>query len=107
MEEGSRIVVVLGAGMAGLPIAHHLGKRATKQYDPDLFIILVSPHGHFYWKIAAPRFALPGQMSEDKYLYLLEEQFRQYPPSKFELVIGAAHKLEPERNTVHLRIRTD
>ncbi|RWA06941.1 hypothetical protein EKO27_g8168, partial [Xylaria grammica] len=63
-----RTVVVLGAGFAGLPIAHYLLRRTSAQHQ-DLRVILVTPHDTFYWKIASVRFALPDQMAEDKYMF--------------------------------------
>ncbi|TRX89076.1 hypothetical protein FHL15_009993 [Xylaria flabelliformis] len=99
----TKTVVVLGAGMAGLPIAHYLLRKTSTQHT-DLRVVLVSPHDTFYWKIASVRFALPDQMTEDKYMYPLAEQFTSYPTEKFELVIGAAETLDPEQNTVGIRV---
>ncbi|KAI1347930.1 putative FAD binding protein [Xylaria sp. FL0043] len=99
----ARTVVVLGAGVAGLPIAHYLLRRTMKQH-PDLRVVLVSPHDTFYWKFASVRFALPDQMAEDKYMYPLAKQFAPYPADKFSLMIGAAETLDPERNTVTVRV---
>ncbi|TGJ87912.1 hypothetical protein E0Z10_g813 [Xylaria hypoxylon] len=98
-----KTVVVLGAGLAGLPVAHYLLRRTSTQHE-DLRVILVSPHDTFYWKIASVRFALPDLMAEDKYMYPLAEQFTSYPSTKFELVIGAAETLDPEKNTVSVRV---
>ncbi|KAI0491134.1 putative FAD binding protein [Xylaria cf. heliscus] len=99
----TKTVVVLGAGMAGLPIAHYLVRRTSTQHE-DLRVVLVSPHDTFYWKIASVRFALPDQMAEDKYMYPLAEQFASYPSEKFELVIGTAETLDPAQNTVGVRV---
>ncbi|KAK5627089.1 hypothetical protein RRF57_002804 [Xylaria bambusicola] len=99
----TRTVVVLGAGPAGLPVAHCLLRRTAKQH-PDLRIILVSPHDAFYWKFASVRFVLPGQMGEDKYMFPLADYFASYSSKTFELVIGAAETLDPERNAVGVRV---
>ncbi|KAI0405202.1 putative FAD binding protein [Xylaria palmicola] len=99
----TRTVVVLGAGQVGLPIAHYLLRRTAERH-PDLRVVLVSPHDTFYWKIASVRFALPDQMGEDRYMYPLAEQFAAYPPARFELVVGAAEALDPERNVVGVRV---
>ncbi|KAI1424410.1 putative FAD binding protein [Xylaria sp. FL1777] len=98
----TKTVVILGAGVAGLPIAHYLLRRTTKQHD-DLRVILVSPHDTFYWKFASVRFALPDQMPEEKYMFPLAAQFASYPREKFTLIIGAAETLDPARNTVSVR----
>ncbi|KAI0534621.1 putative FAD binding protein [Xylaria digitata] len=99
----TRTVVVLGAGLAGLPIAHYLLRRTSTHHE-DLRVVLVSPHDTFYWKIASVRFALPDQMDEEKYMFPLAEQFASYAAEKFELVIGAAETLDPEQNTVGVRV---
>ncbi|KAF2967850.1 hypothetical protein GQX73_g5657 [Xylaria multiplex] len=102
----TRTVVVLGAGLAGLPVAHYLLRRTSAHHE-DLRVVLVSPHDTFYWKIASVRFALPDQMDEDKYMFPLADQFAAYAPEKFELVIGAAETLDPEHNSVGVRVGDD
>ncbi|KAI1262484.1 putative FAD binding protein [Xylariaceae sp. FL1019] len=102
----TRTVVVLGAGQAGLPIAHYL-LRQTSKHHTDLKVILVTPHDAFYHKIASVRFVVPGTIPEEKYLFPLMEQFAEYPASKFELVIGSAETLLPEANTVKVLLNGD
>ncbi|KAI0381771.1 FAD/NAD(P)-binding domain-containing protein [Hypomontagnella monticulosa] len=94
-----KTVVILGAGLAGVPIAHYL---ASPQI-PDLRVVLVSPNTHFYWNLASVRFVLPSDkhsMKEDKYLFPIADQFAKYPKDKFEFVNGAATQLHPDRNAV-------
>ncbi|KAI0157670.1 putative apoptosis-inducing factor [Xylariaceae sp. FL1272] len=102
----TRTVVVLGAGQAGLPIAHYL-LRNTSKHHSDLKVVLVTPHDAFYHKIASVRFVVPETIPEDKYLFPLMEQFAEYPASKFELVIGSAETLAPETNTIKIRLNGD
>ncbi|KAI1815021.1 putative FAD binding protein [Poronia punctata] len=103
-----KTILILGAGIAGLPIAHYLAAHSTDLNLP-LRIILVTPHDTFYWKLACVRFVMPGGggIGEEEYMYPLREQFARYPKQKFELVIGLAEKLEPDQSTVRVRIRDD
>ncbi|KAI0885135.1 FAD/NAD(P)-binding domain-containing protein [Annulohypoxylon maeteangense] len=100
----TKTIVILGAGLAGLPLAHHLVSRTAPNH-PDLRIVLVSPHTHFYWGLASVRFVLPTSehsIPEDRYLFPIESQFAGYPhsASQFEFVAGAAKQLHPDQNTV-------
>ncbi|KAI1138849.1 FAD/NAD(P)-binding domain-containing protein [Hypoxylon sp. FL0543] len=99
----TKTVVILGAGVAGLQLAHYLVSR-TAAKQPDLRVVLVSPNTHFYWGLASVRFVLPTQqhgITEDKYLIPIEEQFARYPnKAQFEFVAGAAKQLHPDRNSV-------
>ncbi|KAI1215043.1 FAD/NAD(P)-binding domain-containing protein [Annulohypoxylon truncatum] len=99
-----KTIVILGAGLAGLPLAHYLVSR-TAPRDPDLRVVLVSPHAHFYWSLASVRFVLPASahaIPEDRYLFPIADQFANYPnsTSQFEFVSGAATQLHPDQNTV-------
>ena len=46
-------------------------------------------------------------MGEDKYLFPLADSFASYTHKNFELVIGAAEALDPERNIVGVRVGED
>lgn len=50
--------VVLGAGYAGIPMAHHLLKH-TPAGVVNLRVVLVAPYDALYWNGAAPRGFLP------------------------------------------------
>lgn len=99
----TKTIVILGAGLAGLPLAHHLVSRVAPQHS-DLRIVLVSPLTHFYWCLASVRFVLPTtahSIPEDRYLYPIADQFASYAnSSQFEFVAGAASKLDPDQNSV-------
>ncbi|KAI1096751.1 FAD/NAD(P)-binding domain-containing protein [Rostrohypoxylon terebratum] len=104
----TKTIVILGAGIAGLPLAHHLVSRTAPQH-PDLRIVLVSPLTHFYWCVASVRFVLPTTahtIPEDRYLYPIADQFANYAnsASQFEFVAGAASKLDPELNSVTVKL---
>lgn len=95
----TRTIVVLGAGLAGVPVAHYLLAQ-TAQTVPDLRVLLVSPNDEFYWNIASPRGVIPGALSEDKYLFPIAPAFAKYGSESFEFVPGRAETLKPEENTV-------
>ncbi|KAI1415161.1 FAD/NAD(P)-binding domain-containing protein [Hypoxylon sp. FL1857] len=104
----TKTVVILGAGVAGLPLAHYLVSRTATQI-PDLRVVLVSPNSHFYWGLASVRFALPVKqhgITEDKYLFPIEEQFSRYPnKEQFKFVVGAAKELHPDRNSLTVALK--
>ncbi|KAH8652385.1 hypothetical protein BX600DRAFT_501662 [Xylariales sp. PMI_506] len=95
----SKTVVILGAGFAGVPLAHYLMSRVAPS-DPELRVVLVSPNDHFYWVVASPRFVIPGQLDESKYMFPIDKSFSKYPASQFEFVAGSAARLVPESNSV-------
>ncbi|ORY71229.1 uncharacterized protein BCR38DRAFT_416203 [Pseudomassariella vexata] len=95
----TKTVVVLGAGLAGLPVAHYLLSQTSKTV-PDLRVILVSPNDEFYWNVASVRFTIPGLIPDSKYLFSIPENFAKYPSSKFEFLAGKAERLDPGNNSV-------
>ncbi|KAK7967746.1 uncharacterized protein PG986_002023 [Apiospora aurea] len=95
----SKTVVVLGAGLGGIPVAHWLAAKST-QTDPDLRVVLVAPNDEFFWNIASPRVVIPGAMGEDKVLYKIPAAFSKYSHDKFEFVLGKAESLHPDANSV-------
>ncbi|KAI2621619.1 FAD/NAD(P)-binding domain-containing protein [Hypoxylon sp. NC1633] len=106
----AKTVVVLGAGPAGLPLAHYLVRRAAQQ-ETELRVVLVSPQSHFYWSLASVRFVLPEtqhSMTEAQYLIPIADQFAQYPyKDRFRFVLGAATALHPDRNSVTVTLNKD
>lgn len=95
----AKTVVILGASLAGIPIAHYLLAH-TSSVVPDLKVILVSPNTHMYWAFASVRGILPGGLEEDKLMLPIAPAFKKYPSDKFELVLGKAEQLEPSSNSV-------
>ncbi|KAK3339635.1 putative FAD binding protein [Lasiosphaeria hispida] len=96
-KNAPRTLVILGAGVGGVPLAHHV-LRFTAPKVPNLRVILVSPNTHFYWNLASPRAILSEEFS-DKLFLPLAPAFAQYG-DKFELVHGVATSLDPDRNAV-------
>ncbi|KAF7557978.1 hypothetical protein G7Z17_g260 [Cylindrodendrum hubeiense] len=94
----SKTIVILGAGLAGLPAAHYILKHlATKL---DLKVLLVSPAEDYYWTLGTLRVVVPDQMGEDKIFYSIPKIFHKYPPANFEFVHGRAETWDPETNSV-------
>lgn len=94
-----KTVVILGASLAGIPIAHYLLTH-TSAVVPDLKVILVSPNTHMYWSFASVRGILPGGLEEDKLMLPIAPAFKKYSSDKFEFVLGKAQDLEPATNSV-------
>ncbi|RSL41665.1 hypothetical protein CEP54_015744 [Fusarium duplospermum] len=90
--------IILGAGMTGLPLAHYVLKHyATKH---DLKVILVSRSDEFYWNIATPRAAIPGQLTNDQVFFSIPKAFSKYPSQRFEFVLGNIEIWNPDENSV-------
>lgn len=94
-----KTIVVLGAGLAAAPVIRQTMK-STVLKSKDYKMIVVNPTSQFLWPIAMPRAVVPGQFSDDKFMYDLEPTFKEYPANKFEFIVGAASSLDPKTNTV-------
>ncbi|RSL43287.1 hypothetical protein CEP53_011764 [Fusarium sp. AF-6] len=90
--------VILGAGLTGLPLAHYVLKHYATKYD--LKVILVSRSDEFYWNIATPRAAIPGQFTDDQIFFSIPQVFSKYPSQKFEFVLGNVEVWDPDENSV-------
>jgi NADH dehydrogenase FAD-containing subunit len=98
----AKTVVILGAGWAGLPLAHKLLKYTLFKAKGELKVFLVSPNSHFYWNLAAVRGVVPGAIPDEQLFLPIEPGFAQYPAENFEFVLGKAESLDLERNTVEV-----
>jgi len=96
----SKAVVIIGAGWAGLPLAHKLLKHTLPKIKEGLKVILVSPNTQFYWNVAAVRGVIPGAIPDEKLFLPIEPGFAQYDPDKFEFVLGRATSFDLEINTL-------
>ncbi|KAJ5359256.1 uncharacterized protein N7496_011669 [Penicillium cataractarum] len=93
-------VVIVGAGIAGLVIAHSL-----LQGVPDAKIVLVNPSQTFYWNIASPRIlAKPKAFKPEQYLLPIKEAFAQYSTNAFEFVAGTATAINVAAKTVAITL---
>ncbi|KAL6915247.1 hypothetical protein ACHAPO_011108 [Fusarium lateritium] len=96
-------IVILGAGFAGIPLAHKLLQHTIPKVE-GLKLILVSASTHLYWNIAAVRAVVPGQIPEDELFQPIEDGFTKYKPSQFELIIGRATGVNLEQEQVTIDI---
>ena len=97
-----KTVVILGAGWAGLPLAHKLLKYTCPKAKDDLKVILVSPNSHFYWNVAAVRGVIPGAIPDEQLFLPIEPAFAQYSTENFEFIPGKAEHLDPQKDTVEV-----
>ncbi|KAL9568459.1 hypothetical protein ACKAV7_007392 [Fusarium commune] len=97
----TKTVVILGAGWAGLPLAHKLLKH-TLPKGPDLKVILVSPNSHFFWNVAATRGIIPDVIPDEQLFLPIKPGFNQYPSENFEFLLGKADGVDVESSTVHV-----
>ncbi|CAI4218849.1 unnamed protein product [Parascedosporium putredinis] len=100
-----KTVVILGAGWAGLPLAHKLLKYTTPKV-PKLKVILVSPNSHFFWNVAASRAILPKQIPDDQVFIPIQPAFERYAQENFEFILGRAENVDLQASTVTLVIAT-
>ena len=99
-----KTVVILGAGWAGLPLAHKLLKYTLPKAKDGLKVILVSPNSHFYWNVAAVRGVIPGTIPDEQLFLPIEPGFAKYSDESFEFILGKAERLDLERNTIEVAV---
>lgn len=102
----SKTVVILGAGWAGLPLAHKLLKYTVPKLS-QLKVILVTPNSHFFWNVAATRGMIPGEISNEELFLPIAPAFAGYSPENFELVLGKAEGLDIEGSKVAVCMTED
>ncbi|KAJ5167349.1 Apoptosis-inducing factor [Penicillium canariense] len=91
-------VVIVGAGCAGVSIAHSL-----LQGVPNTKVVLVNPSQTFYWNIAAPRIvAKPKAFKPEQYLLPIKDAFVQYPADTFEFIAGIATAIDVAAKSVSI-----
>ncbi|KPM36638.1 hypothetical protein AK830_g9934 [Neonectria ditissima] len=92
-------VVILGAGYAGIGVAHKLLKY-TKPKVNELKVILVSSTTHHYWNIAAVRGVVPGGFADEEMFHEIEPGFAHYDQDSFEFVLGTATGVDTTTSSV-------
>ncbi|KAF4468015.1 Apoptosis-inducing factor 2 [Fusarium albosuccineum] len=97
----AKTVVILGAGWAGLPMAHKLLKHTLPKVS-GLKVILVSPNSHFFWNIAATRGIIPDAIPDEQLFLPIKPGFDQYPSESFEFVLGTADRVDTASNSVRV-----
>ncbi|KAH6949655.1 hypothetical protein BKA56DRAFT_438188, partial [Ilyonectria sp. MPI-CAGE-AT-0026] len=98
-------VVILGAGMAGVPLAHHLLKHTPASVG--LRLVLASPNDEMLWLYATVRAILPDAFGDDKIFLPLGPAFAKYDASKLEHLVGIVQSLDPEANRVIVSTNAD
>ncbi|RKK42023.1 hypothetical protein BFJ66_g10714 [Fusarium oxysporum f. sp. cepae] len=99
-------VVILGASIGGLPIAHYLMKHSVPAMK-TLKVVLVSPNKDFFWCLASVRGILPNMLPEDKLFYPIAALFEKYPEDQFEFVVGKAERLDPSKQLILVSVTDD
>lgn len=99
-------VVILGAGYAGIGIAHMLLKH-TRPKVKELTVVLVSPTTHHYWNMAAVRGIIPGEFADEQLFKAIEPGFENYPQNSFKFVLGAATGIDITTNSVCVKTAND
>ncbi|CAG9956681.1 unnamed protein product [Clonostachys rosea f. rosea IK726] len=99
-----KTVVILGAGWAGLSLAHQLLQNVAPKV-PGTKVILVSPNSHFFWNIAAPRGVISGEISDSHLFSPILPAFDHYQHhEQFEFILGAARSIGHASNTVQIQL---
>lgn len=88
-------IVILGAGLAAAPLIRQIMLNSVLKQG-DLRLTVVAPNTHFHWPIAMPRVILPDHWSEHKAMFELYPFFKDYPPERFEFVLGTASGMDLE-----------
>lgn len=89
-------VVIVGGSFGGLGVAQALLKDV-----PAVRVVLVSPSRTAFFNIASPRiFADPGAFPPEKYLFKIEDSFKKYGSSAFELIEGRVSAIDPAGKVV-------
>ncbi|KAI9151418.1 Oxidoreductase ptaL [Paramyrothecium foliicola] len=98
-----KTIVILGAGWAGLPLAHKLLKYTVPKV-PSLKVILVSPSTHFFWNVAATRGVVPGEIADEKLFIPIQPAFERCSPDNFEFVLGNARHIRHDESAVDVAL---
>ncbi|ATY66404.1 Pyridine nucleotide-disulfide FAD NAD(P)-binding domain [Cordyceps militaris] len=101
-----KTIVILGTGVAAAAVIRQTMKSSVLPRR-DTRMIVVSPSTHFLWPIAMPRAIVPGQFTDDKFLFPLPPTFAGYPADQFEFVLGTASALDPDARTVQVALEND
>ncbi|KAL7952399.1 hypothetical protein V8C34DRAFT_299410 [Trichoderma compactum] len=99
-----KTVVILGAGWAGLPLAHKLLKYISSK--TPLKVILVSPNSHFFWNMAATRALIPGMILDESIFLPIATGFEHYAVDLFEFILGKATDVQSSSNSVTILTNT-
>ncbi|KAH6676960.1 hypothetical protein F5X68DRAFT_173908 [Plectosphaerella plurivora] len=94
-------VVILGAGYAGIGIAHKLLKHTWKK-SPSFRVVLVSPSTHHFWNLASVRGLVPGEIPDGDMFRDIQSGFAKYPQDAFAFIVGTASGMDTSTSTVRV-----
>lgn len=107
-ETATRKVVIMGGGVAGISLAHHLLRKTLPALGECLgksyHVTLISPSLHFYWRVAAPRVLVDSNSSFPEPFVAIADGFREYPASRFTFIQARATDLDEEARTLHVQL---
>jgi NADH dehydrogenase FAD-containing subunit len=101
-------IVILGAGVAGVSIAHQLLRHVLAPLSLALKthykITLVAPSRDVYWKIGSPRPAVnPSALPVDELFMPIDAGFGEHDASRFEFIEAKAEDLELAKTLIRGR----
>lgn len=103
-----RKIVIVGGGVAGISLAHHLLRRTlptlTDCLGQSYHVTLISPSSHFYWKVAAPRALVDPNPGFPEPFVSIADGFQEYPESRFTFIQARATDLDEKVQTLHVQL---
>jgi NADH dehydrogenase FAD-containing subunit len=103
-----RKVVIVGGGVAGISLAHHLLRQTLPTLAEGLgqpyHVTLISPSSHFYWKVAAPRALVDPDPGFPEPFVPIADGFQEYPESHFRFIQARATDLNEKSQTIHVQL---
>lgn len=93
-------IVILGAGFAGIPVAHSLLKHTPS--STPIRVLLVAPNDAFFFHNASVRSVIPGAQPDSAVFAPIADGFAQYPASRFRHISASATSVDPDHKTVTL-----
>lgn len=107
-ETTVRKVLIVGGGVAGISLAHHLLRQTLPTLAEGLsqsyHVTLISPSSHFYWKVAAPRALVDPNPGFPEPFVSIADGFQEYPESRFKFLQARATGLDNKAQILHVQL---
>ncbi|KAF3403576.1 Apoptosis-inducing factor [Penicillium rolfsii] len=107
-ETTVRNVVIVGGGVAGISLAHHLLRQTLPALAEGLGqsyqVTLISPSSHFYWKVAAPRALVDPNPNFPEPFVSIAHGFQEYSETRFKSIQARATDLEEKSQILHVQL---
>lgn len=103
-------VVILGGHFAGVSAAHYLLRHVfptlIKSFPSTTpHVTLVTPHTHFFWNIAAPRYLCAKDIIDASNIFIsIDDAFKAYPSAQYSLMQGKAKSVDPNARKVDVSL---